>query len=379
MAKETKVGLLAGLAFIVCFAVILANRGRNSPPVISNSVLTDSPRSASKELPRSALTPRLSSKNSPTARFRPNSMSQPVQPPAHDPHTESSPRFVEAIPTTGAELPGERPIADTPMHSSPSPAGPGKIGASDVDSNREALERVLASRSRQADPIGETRPGFEPNPPPSVPADTQYRAESLPTQNGTSVNDQGPVTPSGQPVRPPVDPAREQLLLRGKEYTVRPSDTLSSIAATHYGNKSRASIRAIFDANRAVLADPDHVQAGVVLHIPELARSTSIQAGRPQTGSTTVATRLDQQARDGKARNASPPATASDSNSFRWYQIKRNDRYASIAREQLGDAARWKELYELNRDKFPDPQRIREGVRIKLPVTVADGTRGNGR
>ena len=28
MARETKVGLLAGLAFIICFAIILANRGR---------------------------------------------------------------------------------------------------------------------------------------------------------------------------------------------------------------------------------------------------------------------------------------------------------------------------------------------------------------
>jgi len=35
----------------------------------------------------------------------------------------------------------------------------------------------------------------------------------------------------------------------------------------------------------------------------------------------------------------------------------------------LGDAARWRELHELNKDKFPDPKMIREGVRIKLPTT----------
>ena len=28
MARETKVGLLAGLAFIICFAIILSNRGQ---------------------------------------------------------------------------------------------------------------------------------------------------------------------------------------------------------------------------------------------------------------------------------------------------------------------------------------------------------------
>jgi nucleoid-associated protein YgaU len=58
----------------------------------------------------------------------------------------------------------------------------------------------------------------------------------------------------------------------------------------------------------------------------------------------------------------------------RWYQIKKNDRYISIARRQLGDARRWREVYELNKDKFPDPQRIREGVRIKLPLTTVRGT-----
>ena len=39
---------------------------------------------------------------------------------------------------------------------------------------------------------------------------------------------------------------------------------------------------------------------------------------------------------------------------FRWYQIKKNDRYTSIAREQLGDASRWREIYQLNKDTFPD-------------------------
>ena len=32
MARETKIGLLAGLAFIICFAVILSQRGRISKP-----------------------------------------------------------------------------------------------------------------------------------------------------------------------------------------------------------------------------------------------------------------------------------------------------------------------------------------------------------
>ncbi len=56
--------------------------------------------------------------------------------------------------------------------------------------------------------------------------------------------------------------------------------------------------------------------------------------------------------------------------------MQKNDRYASIARSQLGDAGRWQEVYELNKDKFPNPQHIREGVRIKLPVPMTLASAG---
>ncbi len=50
-----------------------------------------------------------------------------------------------------------------------------------------------------------------------------------------------------------------------------------------------------------------------------------------------------------------------------------------IARAHTGDANRWRELYELNKDKFPDPDRIRPGVRIKIPVTSIALSTGTGR
>ena len=52
---------------------------------------------------------------------------------------------------------------------------------------------------------------------------------------------------------------------------------------------------------------------------------------------------------------------------WKWYQIKPKDRYTKIAREQLGDATRWREIFEMNKEVFSDPNMIRPGVRIKLP------------
>lgn len=125
---------------------------------------------------------------------------------------------------------------------------------------------------------------------------------------------------------------------------------MTRIAAKHYGAGSRQFVNAIVDANRTVIANPDVLRAGMKLLIPEV-------PGR--TGSTEP--RATNRAATPRASNR--PLEAA----YRWYQIKPNDRYITIAREQLGDAGRWHEIYELNKDKFPDPGRIRPGVRIKLP------------
>ncbi|HMB44053.1 MAG TPA: LysM peptidoglycan-binding domain-containing protein [Luteimonas sp.] len=50
-------------------------------------------------------------------------------------------------------------------------------------------------------------------------------------------------------------------------YTVVKGDTLSAIAKHHYGKAS--AWHAIFEANRDVLKDPDHIYPGQVLKLPE--------------------------------------------------------------------------------------------------------------
>ena len=49
-------------------------------------------------------------------------------------------------------------------------------------------------------------------------------------------------------------------------YTVKSGDTLSKIAQQFYGSASR--YQAIFEANRPMLKDPDHIYPGQVLRIP---------------------------------------------------------------------------------------------------------------
>ena len=52
-------------------------------------------------------------------------------------------------------------------------------------------------------------------------------------------------------------------------YTVKSGDTLSKIAAEHYGAASKYTV--IFEANKPMLTDPDKIYPGQVLRIPPLA------------------------------------------------------------------------------------------------------------
>ena len=54
-------------------------------------------------------------------------------------------------------------------------------------------------------------------------------------------------------------------------YTVKPGDSLSKIAKEHLGNGNL--YMEIFNANKDQLSDPDKIQPGQVLKIPQVARS----------------------------------------------------------------------------------------------------------
>ena len=54
--------------------------------------------------------------------------------------------------------------------------------------------------------------------------------------------------------------------------------------------------------------------------------------------------------------------------STREYTVQKNDFLSKIAQEQLGAAHRWKYLYELNKDRIKDPNKLRVGQILLIPV-----------
>ncbi len=313
MARETKVGLLAGLAFIICFAVILANRGRDDSVSATKSGIPES----TGPLPST---------------IQQQMASRPPAPAVVPDRPASATR--EPAPATGADL--------------PQPTAPG----------------VVFTDASSA-------PGSHPSP-----AQAPDLAE-IPPRSLTSHAQPDPIA-SGVGAPPPDTVAGAKAAARGTAYTVAPGDTLSKIALAHFGNKSRSSVNAIFEANKAVLSSPDAVKAGMVLTLPVIEHASAAASATPPPTilASAPAPAGSLKARHDTAKPASSKKPEKPEAAFRWYQVKKNDRYVSIARDQLGDGGRWRELHEINKDKFPDPQMIREGVRIKVPATKARSEKG---
>jgi len=138
---------------------------------------------------------------------------------------------------------------------------------------------------------------------------------------------------SGGPGRlqPPDQPERV--------YIAQANDNLTRIARKFLGSGSVANVSLIYELNRELLPDKDSLQVGQKLRLPR----------RPAT---------------------SPPPSRPDAQApseTRSYVVKPGDSYAAVARAELGSAKRWREIFALNEDRFPDPDLVPAGATIRLP------------
>ena len=372
MARETKVGLLAGLAFIVCFAVILANRGREVQTPLHRPYVVDAGQAASEGQGRSTWRQAIDGESSEGGTSRQTRGNQATNSRTTPSFTAGNAGLVTGGPQLGSasepssvgsvafRLPNQglhssdgpaRHVAGTQSpdvagHPFTMKAGPGIQPSEYPGGSTEARRSSTTALQEKLATVEMMK---------------AVGASAVGTWSGSSHPD--PVVEKDSAALPAAGRASGSGRTRSIKatYEVNTGDTLSRIAKRHYGTASTQVINAIFDANRAQLSSPDVLKVGMKLALPQL-KNRPIRVARnpkalPQRKSTTEP-------------NMASPKSASPSKRWRWYQIKKNDRYISIAREELGDGARWREIFELNKEKFPDPSRIRDGVKIKLPVTT---------
>lgn len=427
MTKETKIGLLVGLTFIILFAIILQKKGPgntktpNFTSVDSLAVDTSSPTGGIKPFGGDGNVP-VESK-----------LPSPVQ---NEPAATPTVTFLEeqvgqAIPEEGEPL---RPLPEALLNNLNMPMMESQIaGATDeadsedaaVDPLTESVVATLNGNSNTSPAIASTSPLLSRND-----ASLATPANSAPM--GSPLNNGMPTIAQNQPLMginsnptgnaPAMTPDRTRAPAKPMTivavHEVQPGESLGKIAAKHYGRATPARVEAIFNANRDQLESVDAVKTKTKLNIPLLEgeyagmfEPVNRLAPPPVTASgadsaarnPAVATRNNgaaSQRRDetiripipvdervatnsavsagdsGRIATAPPPSNTRDIAraqpivppvQFSWYEVRDKDTLSKIARSQLGSEAKYREIYKLNQDIIPDVHKLKPGMKIRIP------------
>lgn len=267
---------------------------------------------------------------------------QPSTPPAA-PETATSPTPGGATPTPAANSPGAKERTAAPTSgtdvSSHTMNEPTKTGTPGADSARGSGLAPLTSS-----------PSGTGSAPPTPPAANNTPLVARPE---TSASKSAPPTVTPPVSSPPVSERKTGAAVDSTSaavdtHRVQPGDTLSSLAQTYYGDSKYAKVLA--DVNPE-LGNPNSLRLGAVIKVPALPADANARiAGPPRT--------------DKPSTDA--PARAPDGK--RYYTVKSGDSFYNIAKAQLGNAARWKELLSLNSALVHgDPTSLQPGQKLVLP------------
>jgi len=363
VTKETKIGLLVGLAFIILFAIILSEKG-SSNKIQSPASLTiaKAPGADDSALGQSE-EPLSNAGRLPVGSELPSPI-QPIQQKPTGLAMNPSP-VGQAIPAEGDPI---SPLPSSVVNRLNAP----KITPSTIAEDTGPLETESMSLTQALAAALDAPPQASPTPP------VEDDADPLPHR---------PAAPSRKSVQQAAATMKTIAI-----HTVRPGESLGKIAAHYYGRSTPARVNAIFNANRGTLKSIHSVRANDKLKIPQLdvtqqiafepvshfapqtitanrstARETEVRIPIPvDTSAAPVADRGRSRLNAAGATESRQPQNRRPE--FRWYRVRTRDTLSRIAKRELGDEGRFGEIYSLNKDIIRNKNRIKPGMKIRLPL-----------
>lgn len=137
-----------------------------------------------------------------------------------------------------------------------------------------------------------------------------------------------------------------------KFYTWKAGDSLRSIAERYYGDATKLALLRRHNEGRV------DVQAGEKILIPVFDLESPMTAAAESTTAAAPATATNKGATPVQPVKAGGPRT---------HVVKEGESLWKIAKQELGSGARWKEIYESNRDVLATPDALHTGLRLRIP------------
>lgn len=316
MTRETKVGLLVGLAFIIVIGILLSDYNRINPEPASLTAVSN-------DVNKGAATPHNGSAHDEAA--------LPPAAPAAPAHPIPTREELHEQTTKIAIGPG---AATPPLAAHDSPA---------------VVADNASAGHADASPAAPTEPAANPNGNGALQQTARAHGEEI-VSAGAAPGGTPPANPNPPP--PTVNGARQYVAVSG--------DTLSKLAGRFLGGNTRANRSAIIALNPSLKQNPNNVIVGKTYMIPPRGTASGTAAAAPATPSAPV---VDAD------RTPAPPSAAAAAT---FYTVKDNDSLWRIAEEELGDGTQWTKIRDANADVLKGGSSVRKNMKLRIPKkTVA--------
>jgi len=341
MTRETKIGLLVGLAFIIVIGILLSDHLTST---------TEPPQAALAQAGRDVR----------SAVAVPGGASAPVT------QVQIPQQVAPAAPVATREELAPRPAPVTVVRIGPAPQTQPSV-------TTPQQVATAASNSQTPQPVTEQDPAANNGKPtapegPTGPSTLERVAQTFNEPVVAVGQQQTNSQTAGQPTN-----QQPVAAVAGKQYKAEPGDSVTKIASKMYGTSTKATRQLIIDANATLKQNPDKVIVGKTYIIPNppIAQTAASPAPAPAPTAQPATPKLADQVvvvEDPKPAKFQPANAPIASTPEHLYTVKSGDTLRKIAVEQLGNVDAVSAILELNKDKVKDANSIQANMKLRLPA-----------
>jgi nucleoid-associated protein YgaU len=189
-------------------------------------------------------------------------------------------------------------------------------------------------------------------------------SETGTTQPGFETGGTGSLPVIGSPDTNPFGSTGSTTIVGG--YPIQPGDSYWTISKKLYG--TARYFRVLAEYNSKAIPDPSRMRPGMTISTPDEAVLRRMLLANSSTSAGSA---------EARRPAGAPPVTPAqgiffDEKNQPRYRVGKDDTLTTIAAEHLGRWARWRQIFEMNKDQMDNPNKLQIGMILKLP---ADATR----